>query len=223
MIQMFHEVEFPRNISYGSSFGPTFSTDVVTLPNGAEQRNVNWEYPRCKGNLTSGLKTEGNFKQFLDFFVARQGRAYGFRYYDWFDHHGQFEWLGDSGTQFQLRKWYVSGNVGLIRKIVKPITGSISVVKLDISSLSIDGLTDGEKALIFQTECEAGHGTSVAFTVDVTTGVITLSNAIPSNNVCCASFDFDVPVRFDTDEMSANYELFKAYGWNDIPVVELKF
>ncbi len=37
----FTEIRFPENISYGSTGGPEFSTDIVTTHNGCEQRNYN--------------------------------------------------------------------------------------------------------------------------------------------------------------------------------------
>ncbi len=40
----FTEIRFPENISYGSTGGPEFSTDVVTTHNGCEQRNINWSH-----------------------------------------------------------------------------------------------------------------------------------------------------------------------------------
>ena len=38
----FAEVRFPDDISYGSSGGPEYSTDIVETQSGHEQRNANW-------------------------------------------------------------------------------------------------------------------------------------------------------------------------------------
>jgi len=37
------------------------------MPNGAEQRNVNWQYPRCSGSVSLGVKEEGEFYKLLVF------------------------------------------------------------------------------------------------------------------------------------------------------------
>ena len=108
------------------------------MPNGAEQRNVNWQYPRCSGSVSLGVKEEGEFYKLLVFFHNRCGKAYGFRFYDYFDHTGDREYLGrgDSANKvFQLRKFYIDEELWIAkeRKILKPIAdtvhGSISAAK----------------------------------------------------------------------------------------------
>lgn len=37
-----------------------------------------------------------------------------------------------------------------------------------------------------------------------------------------ASFEFDVPVRFDTDQMSVSIETYDLQTWGNIPIVELR-
>ncbi|MBF0562134.1 MAG: TIGR02217 family protein [Alphaproteobacteria bacterium] len=37
-----------------------------------------------------------------------------------------------------------------------------------------------------------------------------------------ASFEFDVPVRFDTDSFSASIETFEMQNWSQIPIVEIR-
>ena len=44
----FIETQFPTDISYGSSGGPEYATDVVISQSGAEQRNVNWTQARAR-------------------------------------------------------------------------------------------------------------------------------------------------------------------------------
>lgn len=38
----FHDVSFPDAIARGATGGPEYSTDVVMVASGFEQRNVNW-------------------------------------------------------------------------------------------------------------------------------------------------------------------------------------
>jgi uncharacterized protein (TIGR02217 family) len=37
-----------------------------------------------------------------------------------------------------------------------------------------------------------------------------------------AGFEFDVPVRFDTDHMAVTIETFRLHRWQQIPIVELR-
>jgi len=221
----FHEIEFPRGISYGSNFGPSYSTDVVTMPNGAEQRNVNWEYPRHSGNLTTGIRGEADFTELLNFFIARKGKAYGFRFYDWLDHEGKYQYLGmadGSTTTYQLRKYYFDASYsGSVRKIIKPIANTVSVYLYPMQ-IGDEDLTDFELQEVISNYFAVNTPIAETVSVDTATGVATFATPPASGFAVCASFEFDVPVRFDTDSMSASYESFKAYGWTDIPVIELK-
>jgi uncharacterized protein (TIGR02217 family) len=37
-----------------------------------------------------------------------------------------------------------------------------------------------------------------------------------------ADFEFDVPVRFDTDHMAVTIENYRLHNWQQIPIVELR-
>jgi uncharacterized protein (TIGR02217 family) len=37
-----------------------------------------------------------------------------------------------------------------------------------------------------------------------------------------ADFEFDVPVRFDTDHMAVTIETFRLHRWQQIPILELR-
>jgi uncharacterized protein (TIGR02217 family) len=37
-----------------------------------------------------------------------------------------------------------------------------------------------------------------------------------------ADFEFDVPVRFDTDHMAVTIETYQLHRWQQIPIVELR-
>ena len=231
MISLFHEVRFPLDIGAGSNFGPSYSTDVVTMPNGAEQRNVNWSYPRCSGSISMGVKEEADFQRLLIFFHNRCGKAYGFRFFDYMDHAGVFEYLGtsDGSTRsYQLNKNYVDEilNLAKTRKIIKPVYGSVRVFLMQLTEVEAENF-NWSKQIEFRNNLSKsipeGVEQMLNWYIDTTTGIITFVNAPPANMAILASFDFDVPVRFDSDSMVANWELVKAAGWTDIPLIELKF
>ena len=63
---------------------------------------------------------------------------------------------------------------------------------------------------------------SSGVSVDTTTGVVTFSSAPALGEVITAEFEFDVPVRFDTDEMAVSMDSFDAGNWSSIPLIEVR-
>ncbi|MDD5247523.1 MAG: DUF2460 domain-containing protein [Rhodocyclaceae bacterium] len=188
---MFYESpRFPEAISYGAEGGPGYSTDVVTLNSGYEQRNANWSVPRASYNVSHGVKTQADMATLIAFFRLMQGRAHGFRYKDWVDFtdngFGVFRAL--SATTFQMAKSYVSGASSVLRDIRKPVVGSIVI-------------TGGAGAVL-----------------DTTTGIVTVTSGTP----VAWTGQFDVPCRFDVDEMKTRIDDYGAYTWAQIPLVELR-
>ena len=62
------------------------------------------------------------------------------------------------------------------------------------------------------------------FAVDPTTGIVTfVAGHIPgAGAVVTAGFEFDVPVRFDTDYLAINLASFKAGDIPEIAIVEVR-
>jgi len=87
--------------------------------------------------------------------------------------------VGDGATTaFQLVKTYGAGHAPYARPIVKPVGGTVRV--------AVNGV-------------EQASGTG--FACDPATGLVTLPAAPPIGAVVTADFAFDVPVRFDTDDL----------------------
>lgn len=202
MVSSFVEEQFPTNIAYGATGGARYSTDIVEMFSGQEQRNINWSAARGKWDVSSGIKTLVQLEDFVNFFHARRGRAVGFRFKDWSDYqvtNGNIGVGDNSETEFQLRKQYTSGAVTVNRIITKPVSGSISVYK----------------DAVLQT-------VTTHYTVDTTTGIITFVSAPGLGAVITASFQFDVPVRFDTDELGISVEALELGQWGSIPIIEVR-
>lgn len=195
----FVETQFPTDISYGSSGGPEYATDVVVSSSGFERRNVNWEQARARYNVAHGVKTKAQLETLIAFFRARKGRAYGFRFKDWTDYQAtESLGVGDGvRTQFQLIKTYVNGATTETRTIQKPVVGTVEVFKN--ASLQSSGMS-----------------------VDHATGVVTFAVAPTAGQIISASFEFDVPVRFDTDRLSASLDAYGIHSWLDIPLIEVR-
>jgi uncharacterized protein (TIGR02217 family) len=198
----FVETRFPEDISYGSSGGPEFNTDIVDLSSGHEQRNANWSASRAKYNVAHGIKTQTQLDALIAFFRARRGKAVGFRFKDWTDYTAVNQILGTgdgANVTFSLRKVYSSGGVNHYRDITKPVTGT---VKIYVNSVLKTVTTD--------------------YTINMNTGVITFVSAPPNGQDVTADFEFDVPVRFDTDKLNASINNYNSMSWNDIPLVEVR-
>lgn len=196
----FIEVQFPADISYGSSGGPEYATDIVASQSGYEQRNVNWEQARARYNVAHGVKTKSQLDALIAFFRARKGRAHGFRFKDWTDYQASAVTIGTGDgttTQFQLLKTYVSGSVTETRIIKKPVSGTVQIYKNAV--LQSSGVS-----------------------VDMATGIVTFTGAPAEEQAITASFQFDVPVRFDTDRLSASLDAYGIHSWLDISLVEVR-
>ncbi len=196
----FHEVRFPDDIAYGASGGPAYSTSVVATASGFEQRNANWSAARGKWDVSSGLKQQAQLDLLIAFFRARKGKAYGFRFKDWTDYRatGQLLGTGDGATKvFQLVKAYASGAGSEARTITKPVLGSVVPYLGGVKQTS-------------------------GWSINTVTGVLTFSVAPTQGVVVTADFEFDVPVRFDTDSMDVTIENFNLNQWSSIPIVEIR-
>ena len=195
----FHEVRFPDDIAYGASGGPAYSTSVVATASGYEQRNMNWSAARGSWDVSSGLKKPSQLDLLIAFFRSRKGKAYGFRFKDWTDYKatGQLLGTGDGTNKaFQLVKIYASGAGSETRTITKPVLGTVKPYL-------------------------AGVLQSSGWSINTVTGVLTFSTAPAQGVAVTADFEFDVPVRFDTDSMEATIENFNINEWPSIPIVEI--
>jgi uncharacterized protein (TIGR02217 family) len=196
----FHEVRFPADISFKTKGGPEFRTDIVLLSSGHEKRNISWENARARYELNYKDITKNQSKEVISFFMARRGKANGFRFKDWndFEAKDQIIATGDGiKTQFQLIKNYGEETYKYQRKIYKPIGSSV--------------------LLFVGTTQQSGN-----FSVNATNGIITFS--VPPQNALDikASFQFDVPVRFNTDFLDSEVEGYGKNSVNKIELIEIK-
>ncbi|THH38315.1 TIGR02217 family protein [Aliishimia ponticola] len=207
----FHEIRFPANLSFGSVGGPERHTDVVTLANGFEERNTPWAHSRRRYDAGMGMRSLDDIESLIAFFEARRGQMFGFRWKDWTDFKSsrasaaiqatdQVIGTGDGAArEYALCKTYTSGAFDYTRPITKPVAGTVQ--------LALDGvaLTEGTD-----------------FAVDVATGLVTMTNAPAAGVSVTAGFEFDVPVRFDTDQIQMSVASFKAGDVPNVPIVEVR-
>lgn len=207
----FHEVRFPLDVSLRGSGGPVRRTEIVTLASGREHRNSRWADSRRRYDAGLGIRTLDALHAVLGFFEERRGRLYGFRYRDRIDHRSgppsravaptdQRIGTGDGATRvFALVKAYGDGADAYRRAIAKPAAGSVRV--------AVNG-----------TEVPGGK-----VSCDPATGRVTFApDAVPpAGAAITAGFEFDVPVRFDTDELTVDLAAFTAGEVPRIPLIEI--
>lgn len=198
----FVEERFPSDISYGSKGGPSFKTSVFESSAGMEQRNREWSKARCRYDVSHGIRDKVDMNNILDFFYNMGGKATGFRFKDWADYKLTNGNIGTGNgvlVAFQIVKKYTVGLNVYTRDIRKPVAGTFTVLVNAVAQ------TPG-----------------VDYTVDTTTGIITFAVAPAVGHAVVVSCEFDVPVRFDTDEMFITQEAFELESWDEIPLVEIR-
>jgi uncharacterized protein (TIGR02217 family) len=207
-----HAVRFPAGISLGASGGPERRTEIVVLGSGAEERNSRWADSKRSYNAGYGIKSVDDLHEVIAFFEERRGRLHGFRWKDWSDYKScapggtpsaldQQIGVGDGETAaFQLVKTYGSSFAPWTRSITQPVAGTVSV--------AVDGVTQAPES----------------FAVNLATGVVTfVAEHIPEEGAAVtAGFEFDVPVRFDTDRLEINLAQIEAGSIPHIPIVEIR-
>lgn len=207
----FHDVRFPASLSFGALGGPERRTEIVTLANGFEERNTPWAHARRRYDAGMGLRSLDDVETLIAFFEARQGQLIGFRWKDWSDYlscrpsaavaaSDQLIAIGDDVTRtFQLTKSYRSGGTVYQRPITKPVPGSVRVE------------VGGDRA-------QPG----VDYEVDENSGLLSFASAPDTGAEVRAGFEFDVPVRFDTDTIMTSVSSFQAGEVPNVPVVEVR-
>lgn len=207
----FHEVRFPASLSFGSSGGPERRVEIVALSNGHEERNSPWAHSRRRWDAGLGMRSLDDLQDVIAFFEARGGQLHGFRWKDWTDFKSgrpsapvlptdQVVGSGDGATRsFQLVRRYTSGAVSYVRPVRKPVAGTVKVAVAG-AELAVGG----------------------PVSVDAVTGMVTFLTPPATGAVVTAGFEFDVPVRFDTDRIEVSLAAFAAGEAPAVPVVEVR-
>jgi uncharacterized protein (TIGR02217 family) len=205
----FHEVRFPDDISRGARGGPERRTQVVELASGDEERNASWADSRRRYDAAYGIRRADDLAAVVAFFEAPNGRHHRYRWKDWGDYRSglpsepvtaidQALGTGDGDTEsLQLVKRYESGAQTWTRRIVKPVAGSVRVALAGVEQLS-------------------------GWSVDAATGVATFATAPSAGVLVTAGFEFDVPVRFDTDRLDVTWDLDRLGSIASIPLLEVR-
>ncbi len=205
----FDDIRFPTGVSFGATGGPERRNEIVLLASGREQRNQRFAQSRRRFDAGTGIRTLDDLSEIIAFFEARRGSLRAFRFRDPFDWKScrlsdepspldQAIGTGDGATaSFQLVKSYGEGEAAHRRPIAAPVAGSVRIAV-------------------------AGAETP-DFEVDHATGLVTFApGAVPADGqAVTAGFLFDVPVRFDADQIAVSLTAFRAGQIPSIPLVEV--
>lgn len=179
----FHDVLFPAAVALGAIGGPSRRTNIVRTASGGEVRRARWSGSLRRWDVALGVRGFDEAEAVLAFFEAREGRRFAFPFTDPIDHSSasggmqpssldQVLGSGDgTTTRFSLVKSY--GRVS--RAIDLAQAGSVAVAIGGVETSAFT-LTPERDAIILDVPPAAG--------AQVTAG-----------------FLFDVPVRFEADEL----------------------
>jgi len=140
---------------------------------------------------------------------ARNARLHGFRYKDWADYKSCLPSQAITATDqqigtgngrlktFQLAKRYISGAQSWTRTIAKPVAGTVRIALGMVEQMS-------------------------GWTVDTSTGAVTFTTAPANGVIVRAGFEFDVPVRFDSDTLDVTLDFERLGSITSIPLLEIR-
>ncbi len=209
-LSSFHDVRFPLAVSFGATGGPERRNEIISLTSGREKRNARFSQSRHVYEAGTGVRSLEDLHDELVIFEARRGSLHAFRFRDPFDMKScrpeaepspgdQVLGIGDgSASRFKLVKSYGAGQDAYLRSISKPVLASLRVA-IDAAELPAE-----------------------AFTFDDAAGEIVLAQAPADGAAVTAGYEFDVPVRFDTERMSMSLTAFKAGQIPSIPLIEVQ-
>lgn len=199
---MIDNIRLPEEIESGAKGGPLFQTSVIALASGAEQRNEDWADSRQKWDVGYGVQDAAGYNAVRDFFYARRAKGRGFMFKDWSDYSVTGQVLGTSDgvtrTYLLVRTYENSGPDPYVRRITRPVTGTLKVYCNGV--LKTEGL-----------HYVTGAGGWFRF----------LPGYIPpALEVITADFEWDTPVRFDVDEFPLQLAWVEAGEISSLPIIE---
>lgn len=202
----FMEERFPDCISFSSSGGPGFKTNVVEFDSGIVGTDAEWDRLRANYSVNFEVATPAEIQLVESFFYIAKGRAIGFRFKDWSDYQivQQNIGLGDGTTKdFPLFKRYQSGLQYYDRTITKPRKVS----------------ADGTDAILTVDDVIQTLGGD--YYINESLGTISLEVTPTAGQIIRVVYmEYDVPVRFDTDELDITFDDFRQLSL-EVPLIEI--
>ncbi|MDP4709524.1 MAG: DUF2460 domain-containing protein [Rickettsiaceae bacterium] len=194
----FHDVRLPQYIEIFAVGSAEFSTSMAVSMSGREVRNSDSQIPKRRYNLRNCLLSANQFEAFNSFFQARAGKRFSFRLRDHFDYKVEKQIIATSdgvNAEFQLQKTYADAISPYIRVITKPIVDSVTIW-VENNPVEIES-------------------------IEASSGKVKLAYVLEKNVEICASFVFDVPVRFAADNFQYSFNSDGSIKVEDVELIEV--
>lgn len=127
--------------------GPSYSTTVVSVQSGDEQRAANWLQARGEWNVGDRNMQMAKYQKLLSFFHRMRGRFFGFRIRDWTDYSDDGRGVlgtgqGDGSLSYQMNKIRaVEGTTGAsYQKITRPIGSTFARTLGNTITIYLNGI-----------------------------------------------------------------------------------
>lgn len=162
---------------YGWEGGPTFKTQIVELKSGRERRNAEWARVRHKFTAPFNNISKAAYQNIKQMHLVCRGMLHAFRFRDELDFQATNEQFGTgNGTRrdFQLSKITTLDGVSYTREVF-----ALAAVPV----ITVNGTP------------------TTAFAVNTRTGKVTFDTAPANNAVLRWTGEFDIWVRFSTDDL----------------------
>ena len=215
---MFDDVRLPEDVERGAVGGPRFNTTIVEDDAGLEQRNQNWQFSRMRWAVGYNALNAVEFRALLAFFYLRQGRARGFRFKDWSDY-------ATAGSEAVLAGTSTPQPVYINRTDPANIVARLAMWYGDLASYDLVIrphryiVLPRVDTLAFYTRGAGGYAATNIPQWDN-------GNRVVRNGTAAQYYwtgEFDVPVRFDTDELNLDMLHLDSASAPNIPIVELNY
>ena len=197
MMSNFHNINLPSYIEVFAVATIEFSTICASTRSGREVRGSSGSVPKRSYLLKDCRLSRAQFEVFNSFFYARCGKRYAFCLKDHCDFKAKKQIIGMSGVtkRFQLTKTYPDLLAPYVREITKPVGGSI---------------------VIYSNEHDV-----IIESIDLKSGVVSLSDSIHEGIELLADYEFNVLVRFDKDTFQYSFNEDGTISLDDIRLMEV--
>lgn len=194
----FHNTQLNPENSYGVVRTIEFFTSMYTNDQGAEQRVLRAPNPRIRFDLSKMDMGPAEVLELTEFYMARRGPTYSFRFKDWTHYLATDEPLElITGATYQMKYKFDDTVLPYEKSITKPVTGTISVKK-------------------------NGSAYGGAYSIDYTTGILTLTGGAEAGTFTWSG-EYDHHVRFEEalPIVHSDFQIFDAQGFSLVEVLNV--
>lgn len=182
----FFDERFPDEIAQGATGGPRWKTTKNRATGGARFANKDWSDALHYFEVSQAIKTLEDFALLRSFFYVVAGAFDGFRFKDFTNFtvaHAVGVLQATAPSIYQMFKAERYGSREYLRKILKPVSGSVTVWRT-----------------------RSAVTTTITPSIDYATGLVTVSGHVVGDTYAWTG-EFDVPVNFVDDSMETAQQM----------------